>query len=433
MNDFKDIILKTKKISIWGAGYLGYTTTLRLQDSGFTSTIYDFNGNRLDGLINGSYPNKEQLNSWSKNGKIPSLDFKKIDIAKDIDLLFQNTIHIISFPNTKNYNYKEIATTFIQNKEQLKDSLVIFQSAGIPKAIEKEFCAKLLGDNINIDVSTAFRSDWTIESFLNDNSRIIVSGNSERATSKTKTLLSLLNLNSITLSDIEEAEIYANTKNALNYTIVAFFNQLSLAYPHMNINKLSNSILQDFYTSNLSLGVSSVDYKSEQSIENLLRGSSQDFLSILKEANNTNISFLFYYVDLLKTKNIKSVTILGLSSYNSMKDLGFSPSIMLAEYLYKEGIKVCVYDENFTEDEVVKFLPYCDYININAQSIQTEAVFVMNLSKEFKYFTQDMLDDIGISKVKYLLDNTGFFKDFSYSDNTVYHQLCDENLINIIN
>jgi len=57
----------------------------------------------------------------------------------------------------------------------------------------------------------------------------------------------------------------------------------------------------------------------------------------------------------------------------------------------------------------------------------------MNLSKEFKYFTQDMLDDIGISKVKYLLDNTGFFKDFSYSDNTVYHQLCDENLINIIN
>ena len=143
MNDFKDIILKTKKISIWGAGYLGYTTTLRLQDSGFTSTIYDFNGNRLDGLINGSYPNKEQLNSWSKNGKIPSLDFKKIDIAKDIDLLFQNKIHIISFPNTKNYNYKEIATTFIQNKEQLKDSLVIFQSAGIPKAIEKEFCAKL--------------------------------------------------------------------------------------------------------------------------------------------------------------------------------------------------------------------------------------------------------------------------------------------------
>jgi len=309
MRDFKEIILKTKKISIWGIGYLGYTTILRVQYNGFNSTAYDFNNARLDDLTNGSYPNKEQLNSWSKNGKIPSLDFNKIEVVQDSELLFQNKIHIISFPNIDNYNYKGLADIFIRNKKKLKNSLVIFQSAGVPKSIENDFCTRLLDNNINIDVSTVFRSDWTIEAFFSDNARRVISGNNESAINKTEIFLELINLSSVRLRDIEEAEVYENTKSALNYTVIAFFNQLSLAYPHIDINKLSKKLLQHFNINELPLGVSSVDYKSEQSIENLLRGSSQDFLSILREANNTNISFLFYYVNLLKAKNIGSVSI----------------------------------------------------------------------------------------------------------------------------
>ena len=61
---------------------------------------------------------------------------------------------------------------------------------------------------------------------------------------------------------------YENTKNALNYTMVAFFNQLSLAYPHIDINELSQQVLSDIELKKLSLGVSGVDYKSEQSCEN---------------------------------------------------------------------------------------------------------------------------------------------------------------------
>lgn len=433
MNSYKDKILETKKISIWGIGYLGYTTILRLQKSGFCSTVYDFNEPRLNDLLDDKYPRKEQLSGWSKNGKIPALNLDKLDVVKDNSLLFENRIHIISFPNNDNFNYIELAKLFVQNKAKLDNSLILFQSAGIPKSIENSFCKILEENNLNIDVSTIFRSDWTIEDFFNNDHQRAISGNNQQAIEKTQDFLELLNLKSIKLNSIEESEVYENTKNALNYTMVAFFNQLSLACPHININELSNRLLKDISLDNLSLGVSSVDYKSEQSIENIVRGSTGNFLSILEEANNTNISFLFYYVNLLKNKGINSVTILGLSSYNSMKDLRFSPSVMLAEYLNKENIKVYIDDDHFGKEEVSEILPYCEYIDVNSQVINSDVVFIMSLSKEYKFFTQNKIDEIGLSKVKYILDNTGFFKDFIYSDFTLYHQLCDGNLIKVIN
>ena len=72
--DFKSRVLGSKKISVWGLGYLGYTTLLTLQKNGFTATVYDFNQSRLDDLKIAAYPGVEQINGWTKEGKIPQLD-----------------------------------------------------------------------------------------------------------------------------------------------------------------------------------------------------------------------------------------------------------------------------------------------------------------------------------------------------------------------
>jgi len=432
MRTINEIILEDKKVSVWGIGYLGYTTILRLERNGFNSVVYDIT-ETLSSKTDEFHPCQEQVNSWSKNGKIPEINFEKVEMVDSADKLFNNKIHIISFPSNIKLNYKLLSELFIINKEKLKDCLVIFQSAGVPKSIEKDFCNILEKNNIHISVATAFRSDWTIEDFFNKSNHRVISGNNEKAISKTEVLLKLLNLKSIKLANIEEAEVYENTKNALSYTLVAYFNQLSLSYPHININEMSKQVLNDIEVKSLSLGVSAVDYKSEQSCENILRGSSGDFLSILKESNTTNISFLFYYVNLLKSKNIDSVTILGLSSYNSMKDFRFSPSVILAEYLNKENIKVYVHDENLDKKELLDILPYCEYVDINRDAIVSETVIIMSLCKEYKFFTQRDIDNFGLSEVKYIIDNTGFFKNFTYSGNTLYHQLCDGQLEKVIN
>jgi len=432
MNDFKELVLNTKKVSIWGIGYLGYTTILKLQEHGFCATIYDFTESRLSELKNHEYPNKEQFNSWSKSGEVPEVNLDKVDIASDKNSLFENKIHIISFPNTENNDYKSLANIFIKNKNKLDKSLIVFQSAGVPRNIEKSFSDELKKHKINIEIATIFRSDWTIEDFFNKSYKRVISGNNEEAIFKTELILKLLNLESIRLTNIEEAEVYENTKNALNYTMVAFFNQLSLAYPHININDLSDKILKDLNFKNISLGVSGVDYKSEQSCENILRGSSGDFLSILKEANTTNISFLFYYVNLLKSKNVDSVTILGLSSYNSKKDFRFSPSVILSEYLNKVNIKVYIHDENLNQEELIDILPNCEFVDISCNPITSDVAVIMSLCNEYKFFTQANIYESGLFGVKYIFDNTGFFGNFKYSVNTQYHQLCDGQLEKVL-
>lgn len=432
MTSFQKTLLETKNISIWGIGYLGYTTILEMQQSGFHTTIYDFSQERLELLEQNRYPESVQVNTWSKNGKIPSLKTKNIDISFEPDALFVNKVHFISFPNAQKDSYKQLAKIFIENKAKLEDSLVIFQSAETPKTIEKIFYKELLDNDIKIDIATHFRDDWIVEDFFNDSSKRVIGGNSKEAIEKIGFLLKLLQLESIPLSSIEEAEIYANTKIAFENTIVGFFNQLSLSFPHINVNNLAKRVLDDNGFKDISLGVSEVDYRSEQAIENILRSSTGDYLSILEKANHTNISFLYFYVNLLKSKGIQEVTILGLSSYSTMKDLRFSPSVLLAEYLQKEHIKVYVHDENISKDELGEVLDGCEFIDIATQKIQTDAIIVMSLCKEYKFLTQKDIDNLDISKAKYIIDNTSFFNNFEYSDETVYHSLGDENLIKVM-
>ena len=241
-----------------------------------------------------------------------------------------------------------------------------------------------------------------------------------------------MSLDIVELSNIENAEVYENTKQSLNYTIVAFFNQLSLAYPHIDINTIAKNLINDISSSHFSLGVNSVDFKSEQSINNLLSGASGDKLSILKEANRTNLSFLFFYIDILKSKNINSITILGLSSSDNLKDLRFSPSIILAEYLHQEHIPVYIHDDNISKKELVNVLPQAKFADIYSCPIKSDVVFIMSLSSKYKYFTQNTVSEIGLIDVRYILDNTGYFKGYQYSPSTHYHHLCDGKLIDIL-
>jgi UDP-N-acetyl-D-mannosaminuronate dehydrogenase len=432
MEIFKENFLQTKKVSIWGIGYLGYTSLLKLQDFGIRACIYDFNEKRLDDLFDDNYPSNEQINSWSKNGRVPSLNLEYLQSCQDISKMFENNIHIISFPNINDVKYQKLAQIFIENKEKLNESLVVFQSASYPKQIENDFCNILKQETVEIDISTVFRSDWTIEDFYYKNNKRMVSGNSKKAYEKTKYFLSFLNIQSVFLKKLEESEVYENSKIALHYTILGFFNQLSLSYPHIDINELSTKLLSEITFSALKLGVSSVDFKSEQSIENLMRSSAGNYLSILNEANKTNIAYLFYYADLLKSKKVSTVTLFGLSSYNSLKDTKMSPSIILAEYLNKNGIHVTICDNSFTNQEIKQILPYCEYMDIKKDKVTSNATIIMNVNNDLRFLNQTLIEKIGLYDANFIIDNTGFLKQFEFSKKTIYHQFGDDNLIKVI-
>ena len=76
-------ILKTKTVSVWGLGYLGYNTILKLQSRGFNVLVYNLNMKQVRMFLQRKYPGKEHIASWSSSNFLPDLDFDKIKIAKD--------------------------------------------------------------------------------------------------------------------------------------------------------------------------------------------------------------------------------------------------------------------------------------------------------------------------------------------------------------
>jgi len=431
MKDFKSSILETKKISIWGIGYLGYTTALRVQSKGFIANIYDFQTKRVDDLQNGLYPYKVQKESWSKNGEIPLIDISKINIEQNLGYMFSSKVHIISFPlididSEQDNQLSKILKVFIENKKILSDSLIVFQSVGIPKKIQKTFIDKIKEHGLNISIASAFRSDWIIEDFFSSSKRIIAGYNSS-SLDKIKKLFEVFDLDYEALSSIEEAEIYENAKSSLQSTISAFFNQISIAYPYINVNELSSILLKNLSLNEIEVTIGSINYKVANATKHLLSGvENNNIPSIIQETESFNLSSILYYGDLLIRKNIKSVSILGVSTKNSLKDIRISSSIILAEYLNSRGVKIYINDSNFTKEELNSLLPFAIFFEL--KNLKSDAVVVMNNTKEYKFLNQLELDKIGISKAQIVIDNVGIFKNFKFEKETIYHFVGDGNL-----
>ena len=137
-------------------------------------------------------------------------------------------------------------------------------------------------------------------------------------------------------------------------------------------------------------------------------------------------------MDILKSKNIDSVTILGVSSYNSLKDVRMSPSVILAEYLYKNNIEVRVFDDRFQSEELQNLLPYCKFLDSKELAIKTDAVFIMNINNQLRFLNQTDIEKTGLFYSKFIFDNTGFFSKFKFSQDSVYHQFGDDELIKVV-
>jgi len=430
MNKFKLNLLKNKRISVWGLGYLGYTTTLKLTSAGFTVNLFQFDLDDIENkLVNGTYPSTEQKSLWSKNTEIPKINLSNVSIKKDSKDMFNSNVHIIAMPilGYKENTLNDLLKIFKLNYNVNDDALILFQAAETPGWIQNKFIDVLIQNESNYSFASAFRSDWNIEEFFLDKQTRIIAGHDEKSRKKVSILFELFNIKYLELNSIKESEVYINAKKSLEFTMSAFLNQLSLAYPDININNFSEILLNNIESDAINLGFGSTDFKNANSIDHLLQGvEDESIYTIIKEAQSTNVSLLLYYADLLKRKNVKSVLIFGISSQDSLKDIRFSPSIILAEYLNTLNIKVYINDPNFDELEMKALLPFSHNFNLK-ENVSEDAVFIMKSYKEYRTLTQNNIEENSLYNTSIIIDNIGLFTDFIFSESTLYHHIGDGN------
>lgn len=432
---FLDKLLFNKKVSVWGGGYLGYSYIIRLQSAGFVVNWFDFGGNPIRGILDGSFPSKVQKESWSSSGDLPLIDIKKVNICANTWEMFDSAIHIISFPalETRQQNLlTELKQIMIDNIDRLDEPLFLFQSAEVPRTIENSFITKIEKERPDCSYASAFRSDWTLEEFLADSKVQVISGYNQDSIEKAKAFFSLLGMNYEILTSIEEAEVYENAQKAVQFILSAFLNQLSLSYPAIDIRKMTKLLIRNVGAQNDFLSIGALQYKIANSIDHLISGiKAENHLSILKDAEAGNISILFKYSDLLKKRGAKKVCIFGISSKNTYKDIRFSPSVILAEYLDKSGMKVVIDDPCYTREDILEVFPFAQYFDINTDIMDSDVLFIFRDHADYRFLSQKDINEKGISNTKIVIDDIGIFKNFKFSDKTLYHIPGDGNLIKL--
>jgi UDP-N-acetyl-D-mannosaminuronate dehydrogenase len=426
MNDFRHRLLSTRRVSVWGIGFLGYTSLLRLQSKGFAADAYDFDHERMKALLSGRYPTQRHKESWSFNGSIHALDLSKVTALTRIDKMFRNCLHIISFPGagevgTEN-KLADLADYFVKYKKELTDGLVMFQSAGPPGDIQKNFIDRMIDAGIICSYVSAFRTDWSVEEFFIDSKRQVIAGYDDRSFQKARIFFNLFGIEHVALSNIEEAEIYECARKSLQYTISSFVNQLVMGYPNSDVRRMVALLLRDIQFDDTYPSIGAIGYKSASAIGHLLEGSVRpDRLTMVQDAESTNLSTILFYAELIKRAAPHQITIFGICEKGDQKDIRLSPSRVLAEKLIQEGMNVLVHDPYFTAQEIVELIPGASFNDLTRQSSKSDCIVLMSDHRVYSFLNQTDLDQMGATSAKLVIDNIGLWKDYRFSKHTVYH------------
>lgn len=426
MSDFKKRLISAKRVSVWGMGYLGYTWIMRLQTKGFRSDVHDFMPERLDALMTNQYPRKSQKETWSTKGVVPPIDLSKIRLNVDIGKMFQNNLHIISFPG-KNESGNgnclvDISGIFKQYKKCLTDSLILFQSGETPGDVQRLFINPLRECGITCSIATAFRTDWSIEEFFDTKKPQVLSGCDQESQDKVRSVFDLFGIKYEMLSSVKEAEIYESSRKSLQHIVSSFFNQLMLAYPDTDIRKVSELAIDALQIEGTYPNLGVLGYKSASAIGHLLDGSTQpEKLTILRDSEAASLSALIIYSEIIRRKSDCRVMIFGISEKSDQRDIRLSPALILAESLLSKGVHVQMHDPYFDGDEIGELLPEADFLPGILEPLKCECIVMMTPHLEYHYLNQSDLDFLGITSAKIVIDNYGLWKDFRFKNDTIYH------------
>ena len=433
-------ILRTKTVSLWGLGYLGYTTMLKLQNSGFNIIGHDVNSDQLKQFLKGGYPDKGQKAAWSRTGYVPKLDNAKIRISKNAKDLFESSqVHIITTPR---YHYKhmrkddtiaELADIFSKNLKPGKTApLIIFSPVFAPGNIENYFVKRLKESKLcrsrDYYLGVWFRTDWNIEDFLTQKNKASIAGCCSKSLRCLHDLMNYIGVATVKLGSLKEAEIYVNCINSLQAMANDFIRQLALGYPSVNVKRISKLLFDNVKFDSCTLNMGTGGEKMTYAIDRLIKGSnSPGKLTLLKEFQNINISSVLSYGEYIKRKNYKSLSILGITYKGNQRDLTLSPSITLANYLIKNSVEVSLNDPFFSKEEIHRLIEGVKTIDFPGKAFSTDVLLLASDHSEYKYLSQAMLDKMNI-KTKLIIDNYGIWSGLKFGNKVRYHQIGDGSL-----
>jgi nucleotide sugar dehydrogenase len=273
-------------------------------------------------------------------------------------------VHMIAIPTEKEDKpwdgaLEDVFTKIAANVPRSGDPpLVVIESTLTPNKtdelvipiLEKQHL--LVGKDVFLGVAP--RRDWFIspEKNLRSLPRII-GGTTPETTNLMTEVLSIVCDHLVPAPDHRHAEIVKSVENAFRHVDITLANQLSLAYPSLNMIEVLRLVGTKWNVGVFHPSFGSGGYCIPLSSKYVLEGAERpDYLSILKDTVSTDSSLPEIVADRIADRRIKSVGILGLSYKGDLKVHVLSPTLRISKRLMERGVKVKINDPYYSAEEI---------------------------------------------------------------------------------
>jgi nucleotide sugar dehydrogenase len=286
-----------------------------------------------------------------------TLDWKKL-------LSPEFAVHMIAIPTEKEDKPWDGALADVINKisgnvPRSGDApLVIIESTLTPNKTDRLVIPTIEKNGLTVgkDVSlgVAPRRDWFISPEKNLRSLPrIVGGTTLETTALMVEVLSIVCDRLVPAPDHRHAEIVKSVENAYRHMEITLANQLSLAYPNLNMIEVLKLVGTKWNIGTFRPSFGSGGYCIPLSSQYVLEGAERpEYLTLLKDTMATDVGLPDIVADRIADRGFRNVGILGLSYKGDLKVHVLSPTLRISKRLMGRGARVRVNDPYYTPEEI---------------------------------------------------------------------------------
>lgn len=434
----KQLLFGGKRIGIWGTGYIGFSTMAHYAAEDVMCLGVDTNLDRVR-AINAGEIYIPGLTYWLGFETRPLVTAGLLSATADYRALLQPDVlvHFVCVPTEKDGRpFADHLIDVVGKIAQCKRDgdelppLLIIESTLTPGTSDKVvlplFRAGGLTPGEDILYVVAPRRDWFVDrdKSLRALDRVF-GGINDRATDAARDVLGLVCDRLHAASDHRTAEMVKSIENAYRHMEITLANQLSLAYPHVNIREVLQLVGTKWNVGTFQPSFGTGGYCIPLSSRYVLEGAERpEHLSILAETVKTDGAMPARVAASLLGRRCKTVGILGLSYKGNLKVPALSPSIGIVQALVAGGAIVKLYDPYFTAQEV-REIAGVETFAFPEGLRDFDAIVVTADHKEFMAaHVHSTLTSLARCKV--ILDNVGIWRDLALHHNHIEYHLAGD-------
>ena len=432
---------KKARIGVWGAGFIGFSTLAHFGRQGVRGVAVDIDKAKVDAVNSGQVHEVGML-EWLGFPVEPISGAGTIRGTTDYkDLMAPDIIaHFIAIPTEKDGEpYYAALENVVGKLTELKGGthevppLVIVESTLTPGTTDAKIVPlfEKAGIKIGTDIllGIAPRRDWFVDDTkaLTDLDRVY-GGYDHAAGDAMGAVLGIVCKVLHRASDHRVAEMVKSFENSYRHVEITLANQLSLAYPDVNIREALRLVGTKWNIGTFYPGFGTGGYCIPLSSRYVMAGArNPDALSIVKGTIQTDDDINLQIAQNLIDRGYKSVGVLGLSYKANLKVSILSPTIPFVRRLKEAGIHVALNDPLFSAEEIDSELgvPTFDF----PDGLSGFDAVVLVVGHDAYHGTADEVLS-SLEGCKYVLDNAATWeplRDKIASMGIEYHVAGDEN------